>query len=102
MAPQQQPFAQIVLREPALGRSIPVIAVVDRSQLAAVGPGVKGHDFVLKPVDEHEMRARMCRLISDRTGHDNGLLMQHGSLTIDLERHKVMVDDELVDLTYTE
>jgi len=44
----------------------------------------------------------MSRLIWERTGQGDGHLIRHGSLSIDLERYKVTVEGEVVDLTYKE
>ncbi len=91
-----------LLRDPAVAEGTAVIAVVDPSQLAVIGAGVKVDDFVLSPVDEPELRVRMSRLIFDRTGQGDGHVIRHGGLVIDLERYKVTVDEEVVDLTYKE
>ena len=91
-----------LLRDPAVAEGTAVIAVVEPSQLAVVGAGVKVDDFVLSPVDEAELRLRMSRLIFDRTGQGDGHVIRHAGLVIDLERYKVTVDEEVVDLTYKE
>ena len=53
-------------------------------------------------IDEAELRVRLSRLIFDRTGQGDGHVIRHGGLVIDLERYKVTVDEEVVDLTYKE
>ena len=70
-----------------------------RDALAAL---VRDDDFVLVPIDEAELRVRLSRLIFDRTGQGDGHVIRHGGLVIDLERYKVTVDEEVVDLTYKE
>ena len=91
-----------LLRDPAIAEGMAVIAVVEPEQLAFVGAGVKVDDFVLSPIDDAELRIRMSRLIFARTGQGDGHVIRHGSLVIDLERYKVTVDEEVVDLTYKE
>ena len=91
-----------LLRDPAVAEGTAVITVVEPEQLLLVGAGVKVDDFVLSPIDEAELRTRMSRLIFARTGQGDGHVIRHGVLVIDLERYKVTVDDEVVDLTYKE
>ena len=91
-----------LLRDAALAEVGAVIAIVGPAQLPFVGAGVKVEDFLLSPVDPAELRTRMSRLIWNRTGQGDGHLIRHGSLYIDLERYKVTVEGEVVDLTYKE
>ena len=92
----------MLLRDDAIAESVGVVAIADARDLGSVGPGVKVDDFVVSPVDEHELRQRLSRIIWSRTGVGDGSVIQHGSLVIDLERYKVTVGDEVVDLTYKE
>ena len=91
-----------LLRDPAVAEGTAVITVVEPEQLLLVGAGVKVDDFVLSPIDEAELRTRMSRLIFARTGQGDGHVIRHAGLVIDLERYKVTVDEEVVDLTYKE
>ncbi|TAJ21033.1 MAG: response regulator transcription factor [Dehalococcoidia bacterium] len=91
-----------LLRDEALAESTAVIAIATPSQLALIGPGTQVDDFVLSPVDDIELRLRLSRLIWERTGATDGSMIRHGALVIDLERYKVTVDSEVVDLTYKE
>jgi two-component system alkaline phosphatase synthesis response regulator PhoP len=92
----------MLLRDEAIEESVGVIAIADPHDLGVVGPGVKIDDFVVAPVDEQELRQRLSRIVWDRTGVGDGSVIQHGSLVIDLERYKVTVGDDVVDLTYKE
>lgn len=92
----------MLLRDEAIAESVGVVAIADPRDLGSVGPGVKVDDFVVSPIDEQELRQRLSRIIWDRTGVGDGSVIQHGSLVIDLERYKVTVSDEVVDLTYKE
>lgn len=91
-----------LLRDSAIAEVGALIAVAEPEQLSLVGAGVKVDDFVLSPVDEFELRVRMSRLIWEHTGQGDGHMIRHGSLSIDLERYKVTVEGEVVDLTYKE
>ena len=91
-----------LLRDPAVAEGTAVIAIVEPDQLSLIGAGVKVDDFVLSPIDDVELRTRMSRLIFERTGQGDGHVIRHGALVIDLERYKVTVDEEVVDLTYKE
>lgn len=91
-----------LLRDEALAESTAVIAIATPSQLSLIGPGIQVDDFVLSPVDDAELRVRLSRLIWARTGATDGSMIRHGALIIDLERYKVTVDGEVVDLTYKE
>ena len=91
-----------LLRDSALAEIGAIIAVAEPQHLPLIGAGVKVDDFVLSPIEESELRTRMSRLIWDRTGQGDGHLIRHGSLSIDLERYKVTVEGEVVDLTYKE
>jgi DNA-binding response OmpR family regulator len=90
-----------LLRDPAVADGTAVIVVVPE-QMGMVGADVKVDDFIRSPIDPGELRARMSRLIFDRTGQGDGHVIRHGALVIDLERYKVTVDEEVVDLTYKE
>lgn len=91
-----------LLRDEAVATTAGVIAAVSPAQLALVGAGSTVADFVLAPVDEQELRTRIARVIWTRTGAGDGSVIQHGSLRIDIERYKVTVDGDVVDLTYKE
>lgn len=91
-----------LLRDEALAESTAVIAIATPGQIGLIGPGTPVDDFVLSPVDEVELRLRLSRLIWERTGATDGAMIRQGALLIDLERYKVTVDGEVVDLTYKE
>lgn len=90
-----------ILRDEAV-QDAAVMVLCASSSLGLLGPGVHVDDFAVTPVDEAELRTRMNRLIWEQTGAEDGTVIRHGTLTIDLERYKVTVDAEVVDLTYKE
>ncbi|MEX1021702.1 MAG: response regulator transcription factor [Dehalococcoidia bacterium] len=92
-----------MLRDDAVRETAAVMVLAPASQLASVlRPGLPVHDFAVTPLDEDELRLRMSRLIWERTGAEDGATIRHGSLSIDLERYKVTVEGDVVDLTYKE
>ena len=91
-----------ILRDEAVQDTGSVMVLAPSSQLNILGPNVRVDDFAITPVNEDELRVRMSRLIWAQTGAEDGTVIRHGTLLIDLERYKVTVDGEVVDLTYKE
>ncbi|MGE3962363.1 MAG: winged-helix domain-containing protein [Dehalococcoidia bacterium] len=91
-----------IVRDEAVAETAAVMVLLPPSQLSLLGPSLHVDDFAVTPVNEEELRARMSRLIWAKTGAEDGSVIRHGSLLIDLERYKVTVDGEVVDLTYKE
>ena len=91
-----------ILRDEAVQDTGSVMVLAPSSQLNILGPNVRVDDFAITPVNEDELRVRMSRLIWAQTGAEDGTVICHGTLLIDLERYKVTVDGEVVDLTYKE
>jgi DNA-binding response OmpR family regulator len=90
------------LRDEAVADTCTVLALISPSQLSMVAPGTAVADFVMTPVDPDELRTRLGRLVWEQTGADGGTVIRHGTLVIDLERYKVTVGNDVVDLTYKE
>ncbi len=91
-----------ILRDEAIQDTGSVMVLAPPSQLNILGPNVRVDDFAITPLNEDELRVRMSRLIWAQTGAEDGTVIRHGTLLIDLERYKVTVDGEVVDLTYKE
>ena len=91
-----------ILRDEAVEDTAAVMVLLPPSQLNLLGPNVHVDDFAVTPVNEEELRTRMSRLIWAQSGAEDGSVIRHGTLLIDLERYKVTVDGEVVDLTYKE
>lgn len=91
-----------LLRDEAVTATPAVMLLAAPSQLALLSVGQRADDFVLTPLNEQEFQVRLARLIWAQSGGEDGSLIQHGSLVIDLERYKVTVDGEVVDLTFKE
>jgi len=91
-----------ILRDEAVQDTGSVLVLAPSSQLNILGPNVRVDDFAVTPLNEDELRVRMSRLIWAQTGAEDGTVIRHGTLLIDLERYKVTVDGDVVDLTYKE
>jgi len=91
-----------ILRDEAIQDTGSVMVLAPSSQLSILGPNVRVDDFAVTPLNEDELRVRMSRLIWAQTGAEDGTVIRHGTLVIDLERYKVTVDGDVVDLTYKE
>ena len=90
-----------LLAEPAI-EDVAVVAITEPREFAVVAaaPGVS--DFVVAPVDEDELRLRVARLLALRSDADGPEVLRCGGLEIDIERYKVTVQGDVVDLTYKE
>ena len=91
-----------LLRDPQVRDGLSVIAIVRPEQIGLVGPGVAVDDLIVPPIDEEELRARVGRVLWQRSGDGGATVIRRGSLVIDRERYTVTVDDQAVDLTYKE
>jgi two-component system, OmpR family, alkaline phosphatase synthesis response regulator PhoP len=91
-----------ILRDEAITETASVVLLVPSSHLDLITPGMQLQDFLVTPLNEEELRVRLSRLIWEQTGAEDGSVIRHGTLLIDLERYKVTVDGEVVDLTYKE
>src|SRR5690606_1376741 len=86
----------------AIEEGVASLAIATPSQLSVMTASIRVDDFIMTPVDEDELRLRLSRLVWEQTGADDANVIQHGPLVIDLERYKVTIDNEVVDLTYKE
>jgi two-component system alkaline phosphatase synthesis response regulator PhoP len=81
-----------------------LIALVDETTIDAASALPSVDDFLLAPPAAAELRARVRRL--DNTDEApvarSGELIRRGALEIDVERYKVTVNGDVVDLTYKE
>ena len=90
------------LRDEAVQQIVAVLALATVPQLGLLGPHIRVDDFALAPLNEEELRTRIARLLWEQGDTEDATVIRHGSLVIDLERYKVTVDGEVVDLTYKE
>jgi DNA-binding response OmpR family regulator len=82
---------------------IALIALVDDLTVMNAAAIDAVDDFVFSPPSPLELRARTRRLdTSEDLDESNGEVIRRGALEIDVERYKVTVDGNVVDLTYKE
>ena len=91
-----------ILRDEAIQDTGAILIFASSGNLHLITNGVRIDDFALTPLNEEELRLRIARLIQQQTVADDDTVIRHGSLAIDLERYKVTVDEDVVDLTYKE
>jgi two-component system, OmpR family, alkaline phosphatase synthesis response regulator PhoP len=91
-----------LMRDEAMADGVATLAIAAPSQLPLVNSGAQVDDFIMTPVDEDELRIRLSRLVREQSGADESNVIRHGPLIIDLERYKVTIDSDVVDLTYKE
>jgi two-component system response regulator MprA len=87
------------------GNRVPVLMLTARDAVSDRIDGLDAgaDDYLVKPFDIDELQARIRALLR-RAGHDgnaNGTLV-FGELTLDTDRHGVIVDATFVELTRTE
>ena len=92
-----------IRRKPEL-KKLPVILV---SSKATEMDKVKGldagaDDYIAKPFGLLELVSRVKALLRRTAGKEPDTLIAKGNLRMDLEKHRVFVDEEQVELTYKE
>jgi two-component system alkaline phosphatase synthesis response regulator PhoP len=90
-----------LLSEPAIG-DVAVVAITDPQEFAVLSTVPSVSDFVVTPVDEDELRLRVARLLVLSGDAGGPEVLRCGDLEIDIERYKVTVQGDVVDLTYKE
>jgi DNA-binding response OmpR family regulator len=98
-------------RDPKLA-GVPIIMLTARDEVAdrIVGLELGADDYVVKPFDPKELVARVhavLRRARDRremasAGGPSGIILRHGDLAIDRDRHEVRQGDKSLDVTRTE
>src|SRR5437763_12433815 len=86
------------------GVDAPILMLTARD---AVSDRVEGldagaDDYLVKPFDVDELKARIRALVRRATGEHDPAGLSFGELRLDPDRHGVAVDDEPVELTRTE
>ena len=81
---------------------VPVLAVVPTDGLADYDPSMNPDDFIVNPMEQDELLARLKQAIFRVSGPAGGQLLKIGDLVIDLEKYDVMMAGRRVSLTYKE
>ena len=81
---------------------LPVLAVVPGEAVDGYDPALNPDEFILTPIQQGELLARIKQAIYRVNGPAGGQLLKVGDLVIDLERYDVMMAGKRVSLTYKE
>src|SRR2546423_11444671 len=86
------------------GNRVPVLMLTARDAVAdrIEGLDAGADDYLVKPFDVEELKARIRALVRRATGDQDPENLTFGELRLDSDRHGVVVGDELVELTRTE
>ncbi len=95
------------LRRSEKTRGVPILMLTARSDEVdrVVGFEVGADDYVTKPFSPRELVLRVRAILRRRAstpGETEEAVLVHGCLTLDVGRHEVEVDGEVVDLTSIE
>ena len=81
---------------------IPVVAVIAPEALGGYDPSLNPDDFILRPIQQTELEARVKQAVYRVAGPTSGETLRSGDLVIDLERYDVFISGRRVTLTYKE
>lgn len=81
---------------------VPVLAVVPTDGLQEYDPRLNPDEFIVSPMQQEELLARLRQAIFRVNGPAGGQLLKDGDLVIDLEKYDVMMGGRRVSLTYKE
>ena len=86
------------------GNRVPVLMLTARDAVSDRIDGLDAgaDDYLVKPFDVGELKARLRALLRRSSGVDDPDAVSFGELTLDSARHGVRVGDEVVELTRTE
>lgn len=85
-------------------RRLPVIMVTAKSAEIDKVKGLDGgaDDYITKPFGVMELISRVKALLRRASGYDGEKIIRSGGITMDLEKRRVYVSEESVELTYKE
>ncbi|HMO60145.1 MAG TPA: response regulator transcription factor [Roseiflexaceae bacterium] len=93
------------LREDPATRRMPIIMLTARVEEAdrLIGLELGADDYVTKPFSPRELVARVRAVLRRSDGdREQGSILQHGALTIDMQRRRVRRNGSTIELTATE
>lgn len=93
------------LRQDPATRKLPIIMLTARVEETdrLIGLELGADDYIAKPFSPRELVARVRAVLRRSEGESTSTaILQHGALSIDLERRSVRRDGTLIDLTATE
>ena len=80
----------------------PVLVVVPGDDLTSFDPSINPDEFILGPVRDEELNARIKQAIYRVNGAAESKVLSMGDLVVDLDRYDVTVAGRRVSLTYKE
>ncbi len=85
-------------------RRLPVIMVTAKSAEIDKVKGLDGgaDDYITKPFGVMELISRVKALLRRASGYDGEKIIRSGGITMDLEKRRVYVSEQSVELTYKE
>lgn len=92
------------LRAEPSAAAVPILMLTAKTDEAEkiVGLELGADDYVTKPFSPKEVLARVKALIRRASGEPAGGRLEYGDLTLDHDRHEVLVGERLVELTAKE
>lgn len=81
---------------------LPTMLVVDSGALPQYDPAINADDFIVAPLNPHELLARVGQLVVRRKDRDTDQVVRVGELTIDLQSYEVTMAGRRISLTYKE
>ncbi len=83
-------------------RRLPVIALLPGDTLDSLNGSLDVDDFITSPCDAHELVLRARRVLSRARNIDGGELIKCDGLLIDLAKCEVILEGEIIELTFKE
>ena len=96
--------ARLVRADEAIAKT-PIVMLTARVETddKNLGLDIGADDYIPKPFNPNEVVARVCAVLRRSTdGPNQPLLLQLGSLLVDIDRHEVQMNGQPVELTPTE
>jgi two-component system response regulator MprA len=95
---------EVCRRVRMLGNRVPILMLTARDAISdrVIGLDAGADDYLVKPFDVEELKARLRALMRRAEPEDNGEELSFAELRLDSERHGAAVGDSFAELTRTE